>query len=109
MGTKANAKAQSLDERTDRLLQEVKIWHELKKRMNGKLTEHQTRKIMELDGRVTALHRETTAANKAKEEAKLRSKAVKAPKPEPPRPESPKSGPPRPAPPTKADLTLVTL
>merc|ERR1711974_169640 len=97
MGTKANAKAQSLDERTDRLLQEVKIWHELKKRMNGKLTEHQTRKIMELDGRVTALHRETAAANEAKEEAKLRSKAVKASKPEPPSPEPPE--PPQPEPP----------
>merc|ERR1711974_499487 len=67
----ANAQVQSLYERTNKLMQEKKIWHELQKRMNGKLTAHQTMKIMELDSKVTALHREATAVKQAQNEAKL--------------------------------------
>ena len=60
-------------ERTDKLLQEVTIWHELQKRMNGKVTAAQSMRIMELKGRAFALQSETTAANKAKEEATRRN------------------------------------
>ena len=60
-GSNADTQVQSLDERMDILLQD------------GQLTEFQQMKIMELEGKVIALHHEWTAANKAKEKAKLKA------------------------------------
>ena len=107
----ANAQIQSLDERSNKLKQEWEIWHELIKRMNGKLTAHQTMKIMELESKITALHREATAVKQAQDEEKLRAETKdeerrqssgtppESPRPEPPGPEPPRPEPPRPEPP----------